>query len=160
MDRIEKFNPDKVWTLALNDASLGYPYLKRFQFEPSARRQRFVGSDAASSVIRLTDTPFPRFRVTFGGDDAIRPAVEIEAEEFIAVKSFKAKGKRISNYEIDTVEEIEPTRFPEPEETETEVPGAEEETAPEEEALEAANEPNLFSALESETENSGDAADE
>ncbi len=160
LDRIEKFNPDKVWTLALNDASLGYPYLKRFQFEPSARRQRFVGSDAASSVICLTDTPFPRFRVTFGGDDAIRPAVEIEAEEFIAVKSFKAKGKRISNYEIDTVEEIEPTRFPEPEESEEETQTEEAEAVAEEDAQLAASEPNLFSVLENETENNADTADE
>ncbi len=111
--RIEKFDPHKIWTLVLNDASLGYPYLKRFAFEPSPKPQRFVGSDEQSSVIMLTDTPYPRLKVEFGGADAVRPALEIEADEFIGVKSFKAKGKRLSNYTIGTVEEIEPTKVPE-----------------------------------------------
>lgn len=114
--RIEKFDPHKIWTLALNDASLGFPYLKRFRFEVSAKPQRFVGSEPESSVILLTDTPFARLLVEFGGNDAVRPALEIETEDFIAVKSFKAKGKRISTYEIAGVSELEPTRFPEPEE--------------------------------------------
>ena len=113
--RIEKFDPHKVWTLALNDASLGYPYLKRFQFEATARPQRFVGSEPESTVILLTDTPFARLEVIFGGADAVRPSLEIETEDFIAVKSVKAKGKRISTYKIDRISELEPTRFPEPE---------------------------------------------
>ena len=113
--RIEKFDPHKVWTLALNDASLGYPYLKRFQFEATARPQRFVGSEPESTVILLTDTPFARLEVIFGGADAVRPSLEIETEDFIAVKSVKAKGKRISTYKIDRISELEPTRFPGPE---------------------------------------------
>ena len=120
--RIEKFDPHKIWTLALNDASLGFPYLKRFRFEVSAKPQRFVGSEPESSVILLTDTPFARLLVEFGGNDAVRPALEIETEDFIAVKSFKAKGKRKSTYEIAGVSELEPTRFPEPEEELAEEP--------------------------------------
>ena len=120
--RIEKFDPHKIWTLALNDASLGFPYLKRFRFEVSAKPQRFVGAEPESSVILLTDTPFARLLVEFGGNDAVRPALEIETEDFIAVKSFKAKGKRISTYEIAGVSELEPTRFPEPEEEPAEEP--------------------------------------
>ena len=111
--RIEKFNPAKVWTLALNDASFGFPYLKRFVFEPSAKPQQFVGNDDKSTIILLTDTPFPRLEVIFGGDDAVRPTLEIDAEEFIAVKGFKAKGKRISNYKVETITELEPLRFAE-----------------------------------------------
>jgi topoisomerase-4 subunit A len=42
--------------------------------------------------------------------------LEIDAEEFIAVKGFKAKGKRISTFEIAEIRELEPLRFPEPEE--------------------------------------------
>ena len=64
-------------------------------------------------IILLTDTAYPRLEVTFGGADSIRPSIEIDAEEFIAVKGFKAKGKRISTFTIDTVTELEPVRFPE-----------------------------------------------
>lgn len=114
--RIEKFDPHKVWTLALFDASLGYPYLKRFYFEPSAKPQRFVGNDNESKILLLTDTPYARLEVTYGGADAVRPPMEIETEDFIAVKSFKAKGKRITTYNLGEIRELEPTRFPEPEE--------------------------------------------
>lgn len=134
--RIEKFDPHKIWTLALYDASLGYNYLKRFCFETSTRSQRFVGTEPESRILLLTDTPYARLNVTFGGADAIRPDLEIETEDFIAVKSFKAKGKRISTYTIDKINELEPTRFPpEPQET------AEEETADEtdEETVEEAD---------------------
>ena len=110
--RIEKFDPHKIWTLALNDSSLGFPYLKRFAFEPSGKPQRFVGSDAASTVILLTDTYYPRLNVKFGGADSVRPEMEIDAESFIATKSYKAKGKRISTYTIESITELEPTRFP------------------------------------------------
>ena len=110
---IGKFDPRMVWTAVLNDASQGYPYIKRFSFEPAAKRQRFVGEDEKSSLILLTSTPFPRLRVTFAGADAERPAVEIEAEEFIGVKSFKARGKRLTTFELGAVEELEPTRQPE-----------------------------------------------
>lgn len=120
--KIEKFDPHKIWTLALFDSSLGFPYLKRFQFEPSAKPQRFVGTEPESRILLLTDTAFPRLSVSFGGADAIRPDLEIDAEEFISVKGFKAKGKRITTFQLDTITELEPTRFPpEPEpEPETE----------------------------------------
>lgn len=126
--KIEKFDPHKIWTLALFDSALGFPYLKRFAFEPSAKPQRFVGSDAASKILVLTDVAYPRFEVLFGGADAVRPSLEIDADDFISVKGFKAKGKRISNFTIESVTELEPTRFPEePDQVPT--------TAPEEEIL-------------------------
>ena len=113
--RIEKFNKSKVWTLALFDAEQGYPYLKRFAFEPSKNPQRFVGNGPDSRMLLLTDTAYPRILVKFGGNDSVRPELEINAEEFIAVKGFKAKGKRITTYTLGEIEELEPIRQPEPE---------------------------------------------
>ena len=49
-----------------------------------------------------------------GGNDAFREPLELDAEQFIAVKGFKAKGKRISTWQIESIEELEPTRWPEP----------------------------------------------
>lgn len=59
----------------------------------------------------LTDEVYPRIEVVFGGHDAFREPLVLDAEEFIAVKGFKAKGKRISTFEVETVNELEPTRF-------------------------------------------------
>lgn len=106
--RIEKFRPEVVWTAVLNDADQGYPYIKRFTFESSAKPQRFLGENEKSTLILLTDTRHPRFEVTFGAEDASRPAIEINAEEFIAVKSFKAKGKRLTNFTVESVVELDP----------------------------------------------------
>lgn len=113
--RIEKFDPHKVWTAVLFDADQNYIYIKRFALEASAKKQSFIGDNPESKLQLLSDTYYPRMKVVFGGHDSFREALEIEAEEFIAEKSFKAKGKRISTFEIEKVVEIEPTRFPEPE---------------------------------------------
>ena len=65
-------------------------------------------------MILLTDEYYPRFEVLFGGHDNFRESLIIDAEEFIAVKGFKAKGKRITTYTVETINELEPTRFPDP----------------------------------------------
>ena len=125
--RIEKYQPDKVWTVVLYDADQqGYPYLKRFVVEASKRKQNFLGENANSQLLILTDTVYPLIKVVFGGNDAYREPIEIDAEQFIAVKGFKAKGKRISTWSIGSIEELEPQRFPEPEETEEEAEETEE----------------------------------
>ena len=113
---IEKWNPKKVWTAVLYDADNdNYPYIKRFTMDATKRHQNYLGENPTSKLILLTDTPYPRLRVVFGGADAVREPLEIEADDFIGLKSFKAKGKRLTTFTIDHVEELEPTRQPEPE---------------------------------------------
>lgn len=111
--KIEKFDENKIWTAALFDASQNFTYLKRFTFEELNRVANFMGEEDGSKLFLLTDTVYPRVKVTFGGGDDFRDSIEIDAEEFIAAKSYRAKGKRASNYEIENVEELDPTRFPE-----------------------------------------------
>ena len=112
---MEKFDPNKVWTAVLYDADQqNYPYIKRFCFESSSRKQNYLGDNKNSKLILLTDEYYPRLEVVFGGHDNFREPMVIEADEFIAVKGFKAKGKRLTTYTIDTINELEPTRQPEP----------------------------------------------
>ena len=112
--RIEKWQQDKVWTAVLWDAdNQGYPYLKRFLMEAAKRKQNFLGDNPASKLILLTDQVYPRLLVTYGGADEFRGSEEIDAEQFITVKGFRAKGKRISTWQIESIKELEPTRFPE-----------------------------------------------
>ena len=114
---IEKFDPNKVWSAALYDADQqGYPYLKRFPFEASARKLNFMGENKQSQLILLTDIVYPRIQVNFGGNDSFREALEIDAEEFIGIKSYKAKGKRITTFTVESINELEPLRFPEEDE--------------------------------------------
>lgn len=108
---IEKFKANKVWTAAVYDADQKYPYLKRFQLESGIRKQNFVGENPKSRLLILTDEVYPRLEIVFGGHDAFREALVLDAEEYISVKGFKAKGKRISTFEMETINELEPNRF-------------------------------------------------
>ena len=111
---IEKYNPHKVWTAVLLDAdNSGYPYLKRFLMDASKRPQNYLGDNTDNQLLLLTDTPYPNIRVTFGGADSVRPPMEIDAEQFVGVKGYKAKGKRIATWQVEKVEELEPLRQPE-----------------------------------------------
>ncbi len=112
--KIEKYNPDKVFSLAFFDADQGFRYLKRFQLEPSQKRASFLGENPDSEILLISDQAYPRFEIIFGGKDKERAPIDIEVEEFIGVKSFKARGKRISQFLVKQVNELEPTRFPEP----------------------------------------------
>lgn len=112
---IEKFNSDCVWTVLLNDANQqGLPYIKRFKLEATTRKQNFLGDNATSKMIVFSRKSYPRFEITFGGGDSFREPLIIDAEEFIAIKGYTAKGKRITQYTIDTVKELEPIRKDEP----------------------------------------------
>ena len=138
---LEKWDERKVWSAVLFDAdNQNYPYVKRFTMEATKKKQNYIGDNPDSKLVFLTDVVYPRLLVTFGGNDATRPAQEIDVEEFIAVKGFKAKGKRITTWEVDKIEELEPTRFPEP-------PADERDNDPEEEGESQedadANEENL-----------------
>jgi topoisomerase-4 subunit A len=111
---VEKYDPNKVWSAALYDADQqNYPYLKRFCFEAGSRKQNYLGDNKESKLILLTDEYYPRLEVIFGGHDSFREKLIIDADEFIAVKGFKAKGKRISTFNIEAINELEPVRFPE-----------------------------------------------
>ena len=108
---IEKFDSNKVWTVALWDAEQKFYYLKRFQLEASVKPQNFLGDNADSRLMLMSDVDFPRLEVVFGGNDAYREALVVDAEEFIGVKSFKAKGKRLTTFEVETINELDPVRF-------------------------------------------------
>lgn len=114
IERIEKWNPDKVWTVVLYDAdNNNYPYIKRFVTEYARKPQGYLGDNPANRPIILTDVVYPRLQVNFGGVDAARPPLEIDVESYIGVKSVKAKGKRITTWEVASIEELEPLRQPE-----------------------------------------------
>ena len=112
---LEKYEAEKVWSCVLYDAdNQGYPYLKRFLMEASKKKQNYLGDNPNSMQILLTDQVYPRILMTYGGADEFRGQEEVDVESFIAVKGYKAKGKRLTTYQTESIVELEPTRFPEP----------------------------------------------
>ena len=111
--RIEKFDSEKVWSLAMWNADLGYYYGKRFQMDAQAKLQNMLGENSDSKMTILTDREEAIFRITFV--DETKPAIEVQMSEFIETKSPKAKGKRFSTLDIAKIEDITPEPDPEPE---------------------------------------------
>jgi len=111
--RIEKFDRDKVWSLAMWNADLGYYYGKRFQLDAQLKVQNMLGENSDSKITILTDRLEPIFRITFS--DETKLPVEVQMSEFIEAKSAKAKGKRFSTLDIAKIEDITPEPVPEEE---------------------------------------------
>jgi topoisomerase IV subunit A len=105
---IEKFRPGKVYSVIYWDAEQKFYYVKRFIIEESEKLQCFINEDPESKLISLTEVEYPRFEIQFGGKNKDRENEIIEVAEFIGVKSFKAKGKRITSYMVENINEIEP----------------------------------------------------
>jgi len=106
---IEKFDSGKVLSVVYFDAEQQFYYVKRFEIEDSEGKLfRFIGENTDNKLISVTWVRYPRLELEFGGKYADRENEIIEVAEFIGVKSWRAKGKRLSNYEVGNIIEIEP----------------------------------------------------
>lgn len=105
---IEKFRENKVFSAVYWDEEQSFYYVKRFIFEDSDRLQCFISETEGSKLISLTEVEYPRLEIMFGGKHEGRSNEIIEVAEFIGVKSFRAKGKRLTNYSVANIRELEP----------------------------------------------------
>ena len=106
---LEKYNPEKIYSVVYYDASQQFFYVKRFRAEDVADKlQLFIDESEGSYLVAISGDRFPQLKVTFGGAHAGREALCIDVEEFIGEKSHKARGKRATNYEVKKLEFIEP----------------------------------------------------
>ena len=106
--RVEKYEPDRIYALCYYDAEQKYYYLKRFTAEASERMQFFLDEEGAAEFVAMTGAAGTKLRIAYKGAHASRPADEIDVDEFIGVKSHRAKGKRLTTYEVDSLAFIEP----------------------------------------------------
>ncbi len=105
---IEKYSPGKVYSVVYWDAEQKFYYVKRFINEESEKPQCFINEDPESKLISVTEVEYPRFEIKFGGQHKNRDNEIIEVAGFIGVKSYKAKGKRLTSFNVDNIHEIEP----------------------------------------------------
>lgn len=105
---IDRFNPDAVFSAVYWDPEQEFYYVKRFSFEESANLECFTHENPDSKLISLTEVEYPRLEIVFGGKHSKRDSEIVEVAEFIGVKSYRAKGKRLTNYVVENINEIEP----------------------------------------------------
>ena len=109
---IEQYDPEKVWTLVYHNSKEGFTYLKRFLLEEDKLRKKdTILTNPDDTLLLLSDEPYARVEVVYEDETT----EEVEAEDFIAVKGVRAKGKRISTGTTTEVHELEPLKQPEDE---------------------------------------------
>jgi topoisomerase IV subunit A len=129
---IEIFDPNKIYTVVYFDKEQKFHYIKRFTAENAEKLLPYLPEDSECEFIHLSNEYYPLLKVEFGGKYKDRPEEEIDAEEFIAVKGFKAKGKRLSNYTVKRVLELEPRKKVEEQHITSEDSNADNDSEPEE----------------------------
>ena len=118
---VEKYNPDKVYTVIYIDKAQGLHYIKRFQAEVCDQKpQQFV--EPENEFVTMNDDKYPVVQLLYGGKFNGRSPEVVDAESFIGVKSHRAKGKRLSNLTLEEVIWLEPLQKEAPanDDTETE----------------------------------------
>ena len=113
--RIEKMNDDVVYTCVHYDGEQKYYYIKRFKAEDTGGKlMPIIGEHKNSRLITISSWQYPQFEIEFGGKHARRDNELIDASEFIAIKGAKARGKRLTSYEVKKVTETEPVKPDDP----------------------------------------------
>lgn len=105
---VEKFQSNKVFTAVYYDSEQKSYYLKRFVFEATTNLTSFTAEEDGSKLVCFSIHQHPRFEIKFGGAHKTRPVEVVSAEEFIAVKGVKAKGKRLTTFVVAGITELEP----------------------------------------------------
>ncbi len=141
--RIEKYSIDKIWSAVFFDADKNYYYLKRFKFVSSNGLTSFIGENPDSQLVAVSDFDKAQFEIEFGGKHKERRNELIDAEEFIAEKSIKARGKRVSTYTVKKINLIEPELSEPEEEKKEDKPVSSEKNSEKEEKEQTASEPEF-----------------
>ncbi len=116
--RVERYVAGRVYSLCYFDREQGYYYMKRFQLEASERMQPFLDDDSTMELVAVTDCSGAKLVVSYKGAHASRPDDEVDVDTFVGIKSHRAKGKRITTYDVASLTFVEPEPAPEDEEAE------------------------------------------
>ena len=116
---IRKYNSHSIVTIIYREGRTGSYYLKRFQAEENDKKLAFL--DEGDTLIDYSMDTLPHLKVLYDEHSGKKILEEeIDVSEFIAVKGYKAKGKRITTNEVKQFLWLEPGPEPEYEDEEEE----------------------------------------
>jgi topoisomerase-4 subunit A len=116
---IEKFDPREIISVVYFESSSQKYYLKRFMLEQDNNLNKqieFIGDRQENYLVAFCLDRLPQVQVRFNEKVNKKeiPNVIIRVDEFIGIKSAKAKGKRITTKAVDKIEFIDPLPYEEP----------------------------------------------
>ena len=112
--RVDRFDAGRVYSVCYFDRAQGYYYMKRFNAEITDKLQFFLDEEGQADFVCLTDRAGAKLEIAYKGAHASRPADEVDVDEFVGVKSHRAKGKRLTTFEVAALRFIEPELPPQP----------------------------------------------
>ncbi len=112
---IEKFNPEKIITAVYLDGAQDRYYVKRFGIDsntPSDKKYLFISEAKGSKLVLYSMDYLPRLEMHLKIKDSKNVESEVVAlADFIGVKSYRAKGKRLSNKELKKIKLLTPLPY-------------------------------------------------
>lgn len=122
---LEKWNPNKPITALYFDGEKQQFYAKRFLIESSVKKIDFISLHEKSYLELVTSDWRPVVNISFDKRTNDRVDELIELDEFIAVKSYKALGNRLTKFKVKSMDLGESLVYTEPN-TEEDLPETEE----------------------------------
>jgi len=98
--KIEKYDPKKIYTAIFWEADQSFFYIKRFSVKLSDKLLSFIGDNPESYLVELNDFSQPLLMFAEKNNKGELVNRKIEVEKFIAVKSYSARGKRLTSQKI------------------------------------------------------------
>jgi len=108
MIRIEKFEPERIYSAVYMESETRFYYLKRFRAEQTDKKVFFV--EEKDKLILFSADPEPVLNILFDMKLKTKGAEQemIDLKEFIGVKGYKAKGRRLTTYPVKKLTWQEP----------------------------------------------------
>ena len=104
---IEKYNPERIYSLVYLEGKSKSYYLKRFTFENIVigKKISVISEESGSKMILITkaSSPVVKFDVV-KSKSQLTESIELKLAETIDVKGMKALGNRLSQFEVKNIE--------------------------------------------------------
>ena len=117
MTMIFKFDAETIFTVLYIESETKLMYIKRFAVDadtPLNKRTSFIGDGEDARFLAVNMDQLPRLLLKFndGVSGKHFDDEEVNVDEYIGVKSYKARGKRLSVHDVNYYEFIEPFEPP------------------------------------------------
>lgn len=110
---ITKFDPEKIYSVLYFEGKNKAYFIKRFAIETSSmgKKFNFVGEHEKSELVYITSDAKPRLKVDFAkGKYVSSPTLNVDMEQFVELKGWKAIGNKFSTNKITAVNPLETSK--------------------------------------------------
>jgi len=113
MIKLCKYDSEAIWSMVYFDGNSEFYYIKRFQLEKTDKKTQLITNHPKSRLVHITKAS--NATVEIGFDLRKNPKLKekeiLSVDEFIDVKGYKARGKRLTTYAVKKIDLVEPEDY-------------------------------------------------